>query len=271
MLQLLVPASERHDFIRLSHSGMCGGHLGVRRTMDQVQRQAYWDGWRCRQCPNCNGYFRRQLPRTDPLQPMVTGVPFEKVTFGLTGPHPRSRLGSLFIVTCIDPLTKWVESFPAPNKEATTVARILVEQIVCRYGVPIAILTDQGKEVDGQLMREVCRLLEIDKLRTTSYKASTNAAVERFHLTLSGMIGRMVDENQRDWDSLLTYVMAAYRSSRHESSHYTPNYFMLGREVRAPVDLVCGDQRLSRLLPAMVTLMNCMTDFSEPTPWYDST
>ena len=94
-----------------------------------------------------------------------------------------------------------------------------MEQIICRYGVPIAILTDQGKEVDGQLMREVCRLLEINKLRTTSYKASTNAAVERFHRTLNSMIGRMVDENQRDWDNLLPYAMAAYRSSRHESDN----------------------------------------------------
>ena len=220
MLQLLVPACQRQDFIRKAHTGMCGGHLGIRRTMDQVQRRAYWDGWRrdvrrfCRQCPNCNGYFRGQLPRSAPLQPMVTGAPFERLHLDLTGPHPRSRRGSVFIVTCIDPFTKWAEAFPAPNKEAATVARILVEQIICRYGVPIAILTDQGKEVDGQIMREVCRLLEIDKMRTTSYKASTNAAVERFHRTLNSMIGRTIEENQRDWDSLLPYVMAAYRSSR---------------------------------------------------------
>jgi hypothetical protein len=58
-------------------------------------------------------------------------------------------------------------------------------------------------------MAEVCRLLDIDKQRTTAYKASTNAAIERFHRTLYSMIGRMIDENQRDWDSLLLYVMAA--------------------------------------------------------------
>jgi len=70
-----------------------------------------------------------------------------------------------------------------------SVARVVVEQVICRYGVPIAILTDRGKEVDGQLMNEVCRLLDIDKQRTTAYKASTNAAVERFHRTLNSMMG----------------------------------------------------------------------------------
>ena len=54
------------------------------------------------------------------------------------------------------------------------------------------------------------------------------------------IIGRMIDENQRDWDSLLPYVMAAYRSSRHKATQYTPNFLMMGREVRAPVDLMYG-------------------------------
>ena len=49
-----------------------------------------------------------------------------------------------------------------------------MEQVICRYGCPIAILTDKGKEVDGQLMAEVCRCLDIDKLHTTSYKQAVN-------------------------------------------------------------------------------------------------
>ena len=76
--------------------------------------------------------------------------------------------------------------------------------------MPIAILTDRGKEVDGQLMAEICRLLDIDKQKTTAYKASTNSAVERFHRTLNSMMGRVVDEHQRDWDVMLPYVMAAF-------------------------------------------------------------
>jgi len=164
-----------------------------------------------------------------------------KTSLYLTGPHIRSRWGSHYIVTCVDPFTKWAEAFPAPNKEAATVARILVEQVMCRLGVPLAILS--GKEVDGQLMSEICTLLGIDKMRTTAYKPSTNAAVEIFHRTMNSILGRMVDENQKDWDVMLPYVMAAYRSSRHEATQYTPNYLMLGREVHAPVDIVYSCQQ----------------------------
>jgi len=244
VMQLLVPGALRQDFLKKAHTGMTGGHLGVKRTMDQVQRRAFWHGWRsdvkrfCQRCQGCSGYFRGQLPRTAPLQPMVTGEPFETLHFDLTGPHPRSRRGSVYIVTCLDPFSKWAEAFPVPNKEAPTVARVLVEQVMCRFGTPIAGISDRGREVDGQLMAEICKLLDIDKMRTTAYHPSSNGAVERFHATLNSLIGRVIDEHQADWDALLPYVMAAYRASRHEATRFTPNYLVLGREVRAPIDLV---------------------------------
>ena len=89
-------------------------------------------------------------------------------------------------------------------------------------------------------MREVCRLLGISKLRTTAYKASTNAAIERLHSTLNNMLGKVVSDNQKDWCSYLPYVMAAYRSTQHSSTGYTPNYLMLGREVKGAVDVLYG-------------------------------
>ena len=67
-------------------------------------------------------------------------------------------------MTCTDSFTKFCEAFPLPNKETATVARVLVlaEQVIYHYGTPISLLTDRGKEVDGQLMAEVCKLLDIE-------------------------------------------------------------------------------------------------------------
>jgi len=242
--QAIVPYALREAAVRSCHVGMAGGHLGVKKTLDQVQRRFYWTTWKsdtlrhCRRCPECCSYHRGQLPRTAPLQPIIAGAPFERLSIDLTGPHARSKRGHVYILTCIDPFTKWVEAFPLRNKEAETVAKVLVEQIFCRFGVPIALLSDQGREVDGNLMREICRLLDVDKLRTSPYKASTNSAIERFHRSLNSMLGKVVSESQTDWDDRLPYVMAAYRASRHESTGYTPNALVLGRETRAPIDLV---------------------------------
>ena len=105
---------------------------------------------------------------------------------------------------------------------------------------------------------------------TTAYKASKNAVAERFHRTLNSMIGRMIDEFQRDWDSLLPYVMAAYRSSRHEATQYTPNFLMMGREVRAPVDIVYGSPEASNQARMIIMLMRCSSECCVRTVLFES-
>ena len=245
-LQLIVPRSLRSHFLTLAHSGMTGGHLGFRKTLDQIQRRAYWPQWRddtlryCRRCSSCAQYQRGAPQPATKLQEMVVGDIFERVGIDLTGPHPRSRKGNVFILTYIDHFSKWAEAIPLPNKETITVAKALIDNVFTRLGHPLQILSDQGREFDNALMLELCTRLGIDKIRTTSYKPSTNGTIERFHRTLNSMLGRVIEENQKTWCEWLPAVMAAYRSARHESTGYTPNFIVFGRELSAPIDLVFG-------------------------------
>src|SRR6266516_4889133 len=84
------------------------------------------------------------------------------------------------------------------------------------------------------LMKELGRLLGIDKLRTVACRPSTNVAIERFHRSRNSMLGKVVDEGQSNWDSFIPSVMAAYRSAPHTSTGYSPNFLMFGRENRTP-------------------------------------
>ena len=193
----------------------------------------------CKRCEPCNEYHRGKLRHTGPLQPIIAGASYERWYIDLTGPHPRSERGHTYILTCVDAFTKWAEAFPLRSKEAEPVAKVLVEQVFCRFGSPVSLLSDQGKEVDGNVMRHVCRMLGIDKLRTSPYKPSTNQ-VERLHRSINAILGKTVASHQKDWDTRLSFAMSAYRASRHESTGYTPNMLTLGTEVRAPADIMYG-------------------------------
>jgi hypothetical protein len=245
-LQILLPQLLRAEFIRQSHNGMTGGHLGPSKTRDQVQRRAYWCGWRkdveliCRRCEPCCRYHRGPPPRQGHLQSLDVGMPMERLHIDLTGPHPRSRRGYQYILTCIDPFTKFAEAIAIRDKTAHTVAKALTEQVFCRYGVPLALMSDLGREFENETMYEICRLLQVDKLRSTAYKPSTNGVVERLHRTLNSMLGKVVKEHQKDWCEHLPFVMAAYRATRHNSTQFSPNFLTFGREVRAPIDIVLG-------------------------------
>ena len=167
VLQLIVPAEKRTEFIRYCHVGMTGGHRAFRSTLQQVRRRGFWLGWRkdvrrfCRQCQSCSRYHRGRLPRSGPLQPMVTGSIMERCHVDITGPHPQTPRGLRYILTCVDSFSKWAEAFLLPNREVKTVARILVEQVFCCLGVPVALLTDNAGELDGRLIQEICQLLDL--------------------------------------------------------------------------------------------------------------
>ena len=140
----------------------------------------------------------------------------------------------------MDHFSKWAEAIPVPNHTAPTVARALMSYVFTKYGAPKQLLSDRGPEFESELFSELMRWMEIDKIRTTPYKPSTNAAVERFHRTLNSMLGKVVKESQRDWDERLPQVMAAYRASPHSATGFSPNRLFLGRETRMPLDLVMG-------------------------------
>ena len=104
-----------------------------------------------------------------------------------------------------------------------------MEQVFCRFGTPVAFLSDNAGELDGRLMQEICRLLDIDKQHTSFYHPETNAIAERFHGTLNSMMGRVVSENQKDWDICYrTFLLRIKR--RHISRQSTLRTFSCLRE-----------------------------------------
>jgi len=89
-------------------------------------------------------------------------------------------------------------------------------------------------------MRELCQLLQIDKLRTSSYHPACNAACERMHRTLNTLLGKVISERQNDWSEHLPYVAAAIRASPSDATGYSPNFLMFSREVNTPADIAYG-------------------------------
>jgi len=160
------------------------------------------------------------------------------VAIDITGPHPVSSNGKKFIITVMDHFTKFGFAFPVRNHEAPTVAKYLVKRVFLTYGVLLQLLSDRGAEFEGNIFREVCEMLGVDMIRTTSYKPSTSGALERMHRTLNTMLGKMVDEKQKDWDAHVAYAMAAYNASVHSSTGFSPIRLLYGRELRFPNELM---------------------------------
>ena len=106
---------------------------------------------------------------------------------------PRTQDGTQYAVVFVDYLTKWLEVFAALDQSAATIAKLFVEEIISRHGVPADILLDRGKALLSGLMKEVGLLLGFHKVNTSGYHPQTDGLVERFNQTLITMLAKIVD------------------------------------------------------------------------------
>ncbi|MCG8624913.1 MAG: DDE-type integrase/transposase/recombinase, partial [Proteobacteria bacterium] len=174
------------------------------------------------------------------LQQYNVGAPMERIAMDVLGPLPESTTGNKYIVIIADYFTKWPEAFAIPNQEATTIANLLVREVVCRYGVPLELHSDQGRNFESTVFAEMCSLLGIGKTRTTPYHPQSDGMVERLNRTLETQLSMFVEDHQKDWDVYLPMLMMAYRTAIHDSTKCSPAKLMFGRELKLPIDLLYG-------------------------------
>lgn len=87
-----------------------------------------------------------------------------------------------------------------PKQEAITVADVLVKEFVCRFGVPLFIHSDQGRNFESAVFGEMCRLLGISKTRTASLHPQSDSMIEKVNQTIENQLSKYVEDHQRDWD-----------------------------------------------------------------------
>ncbi|GFV97086.1 retrovirus-related Pol polyprotein from transposon 412 [Trichonephila clavipes] len=181
------------------------------KTLQKVPERFYWNNVRsdvekcCRTCDPCaarKGPRKRTRRR---LQLYNVGAPFKRIAFDILGPLSRSSDGNNNILVVIDYFTKWPEAYPIPDQEATTVADVLVQHWISRFGVPLRLHSDQGRNFDSTVCKRLCEILTIDKTRTTALHPQSDVTA---------------------WNAV------------HETTGYSPSQVLFGRDLRLPADLL---------------------------------
>ena len=118
--------------------------------------------------------------------------------------------------------------------------------MILRFGMPLVIHSDQGREFENRLMKSLCTLLGCVKTWTAPYHPESDGMVERFNRTCLMMLSMFVNDRRDNWHELLPFVMHAYRTSVHESTEYSPYRLMIGEECSLPQDVNTEELRSSR-------------------------
>ena len=171
-----------------------------------------------------------------PLHPIPIPVtrPFQIIGIDL----PATQQGNKHVVVFQDYLTKWPMVFPVPEQRSHCLARLVAEEIVPMFFIPFSIpeclLSDRGANLLSHLMMDLCQLLGIKKLNTTSYHPQCNGMVERFNRTLKTMLRKHAGCFGLQWVRYLSGVLWAYRNTPPQAAGEKPSFLLFGVDCRAP-------------------------------------
>lgn len=234
---------EKRQIMYEYHDAPVGGHQGVQRTIKRIRLAHNWRGLtrdvedyisKCKQCQ------KNKLSKHNKAPMVITDTPsqpFEKCALDIVGPLTITDKGNKYVLTFQDHLTKYSKAMPIANQEAEVVAKEFVTKIVLEYGIPEKILTDQGTNFMSSVLKDTCKLLKINKIRTSAYHPQSNGALERSHRTLAEYLRHYVNEDQTDWDEWLPYAMFAYNTTPHTVTGYTPFELIFGHRATLPTAL----------------------------------
>jgi len=243
-LQLIVPYTLRKLVLSRMHDSVTSGHLGVKRTRARLALGYYWFNIKAdvrvyvASCSVCDADKKPQKPPRAPMGHVRSGAPWDVLAIDFTGPFPVTPRGNRYILVVTDVFSKYVEIIPVPNQTAEVCASMVLNDVIARWGTPLAIHSDQGAAFESRVFKELCKLLEVKKSRTSARHPAGNGQVERFNRTMLSMVRAYLVGEQEDWDQHLACLAAAYRSTPHESTKLSPNLLALGREVRMPASLI---------------------------------
>ena len=139
-----------------------------------------------------------------------------------------------------DHFTRYALAYPSKTQTAQATARILWDNFICHYGFPEKFISDQGRNFESDLIKELCKIAGVKKVHTTPYHPQGNGQCERFNSTLCNMLGTLSEEEKSDWKSYLGCMTHAYNCTKHASTTYSPYYLMFGRHPRLPIDVEFG-------------------------------
>ena len=89
-----------------------------------------------------------------------------------------TQFGNCYVSVFLEYFTKWVEVYLLPNQTSLTVARVLVNQVICPHGGSHKLLSDRSAGTLSQVTIDVCQFIGMTKVNTTAYHLQTDGLVQ---------------------------------------------------------------------------------------------
>ena len=230
VLQFVVPKA--HWVAAMNGCHQDAGHQGQQWTLCLLHD---WVWWPCmatqmqKAVSGCEWCIQHEgIHAKAPMWPIIVTTPLELLHVDFTSIVTTIKLDQppnmVNLLVFCDHFTKHVMAYMTPNQTAKSVAKFLWQGYIMIFRAPAKLLSDW----EANIIRELCELMGIWKVRISSYHAQTNGQVEWDHQMLMCMIGKLSKDWKVDWPGQLPELVHAYNSTRLTITRYSPHYLMFG-------------------------------------------
>lgn len=228
-----IPQKFRQQMFQQIHGF---AHPSIRSTVHQMTDKFIWPGMKkevsdwaktCLRCQKCKVSRHTKSKFAEYSAPDER---FSVVHIDLIGPLPPSE-GMVYCLTCIDRFSCWMEAVPLPDITAEIVGKAFYEHWVSRFGVPSKIITDQGRQFESQLFRNLAAICGSKVAHTTPYHPQCNGKIERFHRTLKCAIKA---HNNIKWTEILPTVLLGLRAAIRPDTKHSIAQMVYGTHIKLP-------------------------------------
>lgn len=235
---IVLPRALRTSLLEEMHNP---AHFGADKLLPSIRTRFWWPGMSkdvrsfcgaCVQCARATPYTSERLGLLKPIQ---AGGPWATVAMDLAGPYPQGEEEERYVLVIMDHFTKYVILVALRSKHASIVARKVYKYLICNFGCPHTIITDNGTEFRAEF-DELCTEMGIQHSCVLPYHQQANGLVERYMQSLNKIIRIVTEDQQVAWPRVLCTHAFAYNSSYHPAIMNTPYFLNFGRDPRIPVD-----------------------------------
>ncbi|KAJ0625031.1 putative nucleotidyltransferase, Ribonuclease H [Helianthus annuus] len=252
----LANFSQQRRYVKEVHEGICGAHFGARSVVAKLMNLGYfWPSMhrdtveQLKKCDACQ--IHSPIPKSPKhdLVPITSAWPFHKWGMDIVGPFPPSKGGVKFLLVAIDYFSKWPEVKPLAKITGKQVIDFVWENIICRYGLPGVIVTDNGKQFAEKPFSLWCKEYRINQIFSLVAYPQSNGQVERTNRSIVEGIKTRLERYESNWLEELPSVLWAIRTTEKTSHKKTPYSLVFGSEAVIPAEIGVVTQRIVNMDP----------------------